>query len=258
VTEASIFSKESRVIEAAEETASQAGFSDNPLGGPYLELLAEYKKLFRQTRRLVKMSDRMQRDLNELNAELQEHREILSRMSYLDGLTGIANRRRFNECIEAEWRRALRSGRPLAMVLMDIDFFKQYNDNYGHSAGDECLVQVARALAESVKRPGDLAARYGGEEFAVLLPETGLSGAVTVAYEVQYNIQGLSLLHEFSPIAEAVTVSMGVASMVPEAGRAYQELLDAADRQLYAAKEAGRNQIKGRTREYDTGDSGIL
>jgi len=251
VSESSIFSKETRVIEAAEATATRPDFSDNPLLQPYLDLLGEYKKLFRQTRRLVKMSDRMQRDLNELNAELQSHKEILSKMSYMDGLTGIANRRRFNECIESEWKRLMRSGKRLSVILLDLDFFKQYNDHYGHSAGDTCLTQVARALAGTLKRPCDLAARYGGEEFVVLLPETDLAGAITVAYETQYNIQELALVHEYSPVAPVITVSMGVTAMVPDAERTYLDLINAADQQLYEAKEAGRNQIKGRTTEND-------
>ena len=251
MTEASIFSKETQVIEDADATAGNADYADNPLLQPYLDLLGEYKKLFRQTRRLVKMSDRMQRDLNELNTELQKHKEILSQMSYVDGLTGIANRRKFNEVIETEWKRLRRSSQPLALILFDLDYFKQYNDNYGHSAGDECLVQVARALAQTVKRPGDLAARYGGEEFAVLLPETDLSGAINVAYEAHSNIQALALEHEYSPIAPIVTVSVGTAAMVPEGSCPYQELVETADQQLYAAKEAGRNQIKGRMSEHD-------
>jgi len=251
VTEASIFSRETQVIADADATAENAGYADNPILSPYLDLLGEYKKLFRQTRRLVKMSDRMQRDLNELNGELQKHKEILSQMSYVDGLTNIANRRRFNELIETEWKRHRRGSQPLALILLDLDYFKQYNDNYGHSAGDECLVQVARALAQTVKRPGDLAARYGGEEFAVLLPETDLSGAINVAYEAHSNIQALALEHEYSPIAPIVTVSVGTAAMVPEGSCPYQELVETADQQLYAANEAGRNQIKGRMSEHD-------
>ncbi|MFO7932144.1 MAG: diguanylate cyclase [Desulfosalsimonas sp.] len=245
VSEDSIFSREDRVIENAEAVAGSAEFSGNPLLQPYQELLGEYKKLFRQTRRLVKMSDRMQKNLNELNEELEANKEILSRMSYVDGLTQIANRRRFNEYIEAEWKRGLRNGSPLAMVLLDLDHFKPYNDNYGHSAGDMCLVEVAGVLSGTVKRPGDLVARYGGEEFAILLPETDVSGAITVASEARFNVEAAGLVHEYSTIAGVVTVSIGVAAMLPDRARYYQELVDAADQQLYAAKEAGRNQVKG-------------
>ncbi|MFW5931202.1 MAG: GGDEF domain-containing protein, partial [Desulfosalsimonas sp.] len=243
--------KEEKTIEEAEAVLNSPEFKQNPLLQPYHDLLGEYKKLFRQTRRLVKMSDRMQRDLNELNAELQKHKEILSQMSYVDGLTGIANRRKFNEVIEAEWKRAARSGTPLALIILDLDFFKPYNDNYGHSAGDECLVQVARGLSDAVNRPGDLAARYGGEEFAVLLPETDISGAINVACTIQDNIEALGLVHGFSPVSAVVTASIGAAAMVPDMGFSYNELVEAADQQLYAAKQEGRNRVKGRVAEYD-------
>ena len=244
MTEESIFSRETRVIENAETVAGNKELSENPLLKPYQDLLGEYKKLFRQTRRLVKMSDRMQSDLNELNKELQEHREILAKMSYVDGLTAIANRRHFNEALESEWKRAVRNSSPLALILLDLDCFKQYNDNYGHCAGDNCLVEVARTLGAAVKRPCDLVARYGGEEFAILLPETDGKGAVSVACRAQYNVCELALVHEYSLVAPFVTVSMGVAAMVPDNTDSYQALLDDADQQLYAAKEAGRNQIK--------------
>ena len=244
MTEESIFSKETRVIEAAEATAASRAFSDSDLLSAYQDLLAEYKKLFRQTRRLVKMSDRMQGNLNDLNEELQEHKKILSQMSYMDGLTAIANRRRFNECIDTEWRRAVRSGRPLALILLDLDYFKPYNDHYGHIAGDQCLVQVAGALSSSVNRPSDLVARYGGEEFAILLPETDGSGAMNVACQARDNISALGLIHEYSPVSPIVTVSIGIAVMEPDPEQCCQALVEAADQKLYAAKAAGRNKIK--------------
>lgn len=258
MTDESIFDRETRVIEKAEILASKDQFFGNPLQQAYLELLTEYKKLFRQTRRLVKMSDRMQKKLNELNTDLQEHKEILSRMSYVDGLTTIANRRRFDECIAYEWKRDKRDSRPLALLLLDLDFFKQYNDHYGHSAGDECLIKVAQALDKSVNRAGDLVARYGGEEFAILLPETELSGALQVATKVQSNIRKLAIGHEYSSIAPVVTVSIGVAVMVPNAYCRFQELIEAADRQLYAAKESGRNQIKGKVISNDESHPEVL
>ncbi len=245
MNEESIFSKEEKIIEQAESILNSSDFTGNPLLQPYHDLVAEYRKLFRQTRRLVKMSDRMQKDLNELNTELQKHKEILSQMSYVDGLTGIANRRKFNEAIAVEWKKAARNGTLMALIILDLDFFKPYNDNYGHSAGDECLVQVARALSEAVKRPGDLAARYGGEEFAVLLPETDISGAVNVACRIRENIEALGLEHGFSPVSAVLTASMGAAAMVPDKGLSYNELVEAADQQLYAAKEEGRNRVKG-------------
>lgn len=252
--EESIFLRETKVIDEAESLLGTKNSAGNPLARPYSDLLTEYKKLFRQTQRLVKMSDRMQKNLNELNAELQSHKEILSKMSYIDGLTSIANRRCFNERLETEWNRALRTSRPLALILLDLDYFKQFNDHYGHAEGDACLIQVAGALGRAVKRPGDLAARYGGEEFVILLPETTSTGAITVASDVQSRIGELAIAHQCSDIAPVVTVSIGVAVMFPEKIDRHQDLIEAADRQLYAAKKAGRNQIKEKVVGNDASD----
>ncbi len=258
MSEESIFSRETKVIDQAESIAAKTESSENPLLQPYLDLLKEYRKLFRQTQRVVKMSDRMQQSLNELNADLQSHKEILSRMSYVDGLTSIANRRRFNECIEAEWNRDQRTGNPLALMILDLDHFKQFNDHYGHVAGDDCLVKCAQVMAQSIKRPADLAARYGGEEFAILLPETELSGALQVASNVQTGISDLAVKHEYSPTSSIVTVSIGVAVMVPSPHSTCQDLIEAADDRLYAAKAAGRNQIKGKVVSNGASNSEIL
>ncbi len=239
-----LFSREHKTIEEAEQLLQSRDFSGNPLYEPFYELLESYKKLFRQTKRLVKMGDRMQSDLNELNSELQSHKEKLAQMSYVDALTSIANRRHFNEYLEAEWNRAVRRGSPLGLIILDIDFFKQYNDNYGHSAGDECLVLVARALSKYIKRSADLVSRYGGEEFAVILPETDFSGAKSIAEQIQTSIRDLGIVHEYSRIAPHITVSIGVASCVPAEKDSHMDLVEAADKQLYAAKEAGRNQFR--------------
>ncbi|MCF8106477.1 MAG: GGDEF domain-containing protein [Desulfohalobiaceae bacterium] len=258
MSEKSIFSRETKVIDEAESLAARAEFSGNSLLQPYLDLLKEYRKLFRQTQRVVKMSDRMQQSLNELNADLHDHKEILSKMSYVDGLTAIANRRRFNECIETEWNRDQRTKNPLALMILDLDHFKQFNDNYGHGAGDDCLIKCAQVMVQSIKRPADLAARYGGEEFAILLPETELSGAMQVASDVQAGISDLAIKHEYSPTSSIVTVSIGVAVMVPSPHSTYQELIEAADAQLYAAKNAGRNQIKGMVGSNGQSNSEVL
>ncbi len=179
-------------------------------------------------------------------------------MSYVDGLTSIANRRRFDECIEAEWKRNLREGLPLALIILDLDYFKQFNDHYGHGAGDECLIQVAQALAHSVKRPSDLVARYGGEEFVVLLPGTDFSGAMRVASRIQEKIHHLGIRHEYSGVSQFVTVSIGLAIMTPETTRTPQELNHEADKQLYTAKQAGRNQIKGKVVSNNASNPKIL
>lgn len=175
--------------------------------------------------------------------ELKRRGDVLESLSYLDGLTGIPNRRRFDASLEIEWRRALRNNRPVSLILVDIDWFKSYNDAYGHIAGDICLTQVARMLAGQVKRPSDLVARLGGEEFGVLLPETGEEGAHNMAAAMLRAVSDMDVVHEGSDLGK-VTVSLGVATCVPWEGLSLLQLLSVADQMLYAAKGAGRNQVK--------------
>jgi two-component system chemotaxis family response regulator WspR len=181
--------------------------------------------------------------LEQLKRELEERNLELARLSTVDGLTGIANRRSFDTTLDREWRRALREKGELSLILTDIDFFKRYNDSYGHPAGDECLRQVARCLAESIRRPTDLAARYGGEEFALLLPGTNLAGAATLAETVRERVAALGLEHRGSDVAPHVTLSLGIASCHPGQGHQQEELIRLADQALYAAKRGGRNQF---------------
>lgn len=169
--------------------------------------------------------------------------EQLRTLSLRDGLTGISNRRCFDEALEKEWRRELRQKEPLSLIMLDIDFFKRYNDHYGHQAGDTCLKTVAACLAASVQRPGDLVARYGGEEFVVLLPETSLQHAEQVAEQIRQNVLSLAVPHQASDAAQIVTISLGVAGLVPQAGFSSQQLLKMADQALYAAKAGGRNRV---------------
>ncbi len=188
--------------------------------------------------------DAAYRKLEELKKELEEKNVELERLSSLDGLTGIANRRIFDEFTKKEWGRAAREDQSLSLILIDIDHFKPYNDNYGHQGGDDCLRQVAQKLASSVKRPTDLVARYGGEEFAVVMPGTDLEGAKSIAASLCEGISSMSLPHAHSSTADCVTISLGVASMTPSAGGKPQELIEKADEALYKAKESGRNQFQ--------------
>jgi diguanylate cyclase (GGDEF)-like protein len=176
-------------------------------------------------------------------AELKRHRDILESLTLRDGLTNIANRRCFDEFLDQEWRRASRSGRPLSLIMIDIDFFKLYNDNYGHSAGDECLKRVAVALCAACKRPEDLVARYGGEEFACILPETYIKGALYVANCLQESINSQRIPHAFSSAADYVTISIGCATINPSPKTSPGFLIETADRLLYESKKKGRNQI---------------
>lgn len=167
----------------------------------------------------------------------------LRRLSSVDGLTGIANRRHFDESLEREWRRTNRTGSDLGLLLCDVDLFKRFNDRFGHQAGDDCLRLVARGLADTLDRGGDLAARYGGEEFAVILPDTSLGGAIFVAERLRQAVAALRIAHPDSPHG-VVTLSIGAASIPASRDTPCQHLLRQADEALYRAKHAGRNRVQ--------------
>jgi diguanylate cyclase (GGDEF)-like protein len=176
---------------------------------------------------------------------LKAHSDLLRQWVYLDGLTGVRNRRCFDERLASEWARAQRNGSAISVVLLDVDFFKRYNDRYGHQAGDDCLRRVAACLRQSLKRPADLVARYGGEEFVCLLPETPLPGALDFARHLGQSVAALGLPHEDSAVAGVVTVSLGVGTKSSNGTGTAQALLREADAQLYIAKSRGRNQACG-------------
>lgn len=177
------------------------------------------------------------------SAERQRLNLELERLAQQDSLTGLANRRHFDHSLAREWERLRRENRSMAVLFIDVDFFKPYNDTYGHAAGDDCLERVGKALATAARRPGDLVARYGGEEFVVLLPGTELAGAREVAERILQEVDALALPHAGSQVASHVTVSIGVAVRLPSAGEPPQVLLDAADKAVYAAKRAGRHRV---------------
>lgn len=174
---------------------------------------------------------------------LQEQALELKKLSAFDSLTGLANRRSLDDMLDREFRRASRASLPIAVVMIDIDLFKPFNDAYGHPAGDRCLVDVARTMQGLVNRPGDLVARYGGEEFIVVLPETDLDGAVAVARELRTGVHQLGIAHSSSSHDAVVTISQGVAAVVPSRTDIFEGLIAKADVALYAAKRAGRNRI---------------
>ncbi|MFA7553489.1 MAG: diguanylate cyclase [Spongiibacteraceae bacterium] len=181
--------------------------------------------------------------VNRRTDELSRANHELDRLSRIDFLTDVANRRYFEESLEREWSRASRGKHPVSLLMIDVDFFKKYNDQYGHIDGDSCLQQVANALLNSGKRPADLVARFGGEEFVMLLPETD-EGAELLAERCRQRVEELRLLHEQSEVGPYVTVSIGGATMVPNDGKSSRALLKAADDALYQAKSDGRNRVK--------------
>lgn len=187
------------------------------------------------------------KQLEEAYQELERVKNQLEMMSRKDGLTGIANRSYFEETLDREWKASARNGEVFSLVMFDIDFFKQYNDTYGHLAGDECLRQVAQTAAANVLRPRDIVARYGGEEFAVVLPDTPLEGALKVAERLRQATLNLKIPHANSRVAlpePVVTISLGVASMVADADIPPSEVVAQADRGLYLAKSQGRNCVR--------------
>ncbi len=176
--------------------------------------------------------------------KLERANAELSRQSTVDGLTGLANRRHFDERMAAEWRMAQREGKPLALVFLDVDHFKLYNDHYGHQAGDVCLQRVAQCMMASVHRAHDLCARYGGEEYMALLPDTTLADALVVAERIRSEVAALQLPHADSPTAPYVTISLGVSAGLPAAYDGPQALIELADQALYRAKSGGRNRVE--------------
>ena len=176
--------------------------------------------------------------------ELKHYRDLLESQAATDGLTGIPNRRHFDQALEREWRSAVRRKSCLSLVLIDIDYFKVYNDHYGHLRGDECLRTVGQALVGGARRPSEIVARYGGEEFACVLPDTDVGGAAHVAGELLERVRALQLPHAGSKVADHITLSLGVASMAPALGELPAQLIERADVQLYKAKERGRNQVQ--------------
>lgn len=192
----------------------------------------QHRKVFLQSILL----EREKQELERANVSLRE-------LSYEDGLTGIANRRFLDERLREEWGRALRHRYPVTLLMLDVDHFKAYNDSEGHQAGDRVLQRLGGLLEGMAQRPGDLAARYGGEEFVVVLPGTAGDDGRAMAERIRRRVMDLRIPHPASPVAEVVTVSVGVASTVPSSGSSARDFLAAVDRALYTAKEAGRNRV---------------
>ncbi|MDP3481225.1 MAG: diguanylate cyclase [Desulfoprunum sp.] len=205
--------------------------------GIFLEMYSQKRLLEQKTREL----DAKILELEELQRKLEESNKKLQHLSSVDGLTGLFNRRHFDDIFLAEWKSAVRRKKPMSVIIIDIDNFKAYNDSYGHIAGDICLQQVAKGLLSALHRPIDLVCRYGGEEFTVILPDTDVTGAELVANRMRERIKGLQIQHSSSSTGGYVTISSGISTMSPEHGQSCTVLLDAADKALYRAKAEGRD-----------------
>jgi diguanylate cyclase (GGDEF)-like protein/PAS domain S-box-containing protein len=203
---------------------------------PFLGLTGELIGIVEQFKNIAERK-RYEDALHKANTELQK-------LATIDALTQLSNRRIFDQQLKTEWKRLRREKAPLSLILCDVDFFKQYNDYYGHQAGDECLKDIAACMNSCIHRPSDLLARYGGEEFVVLLPHTTREGAITIAETIRKKVYALGREHARSDVSESVTISLGVASVVPPLdGQATDSLLKQADEALYASKAAGRNRV---------------
>lgn len=181
--------------------------------------------------------------LHSLCEELSIANKELKDLAYIDPLTQVTNRRRFEEYLQQQWQQLWEAKRSLSLIICDVDFFKRYNDTHGHQEGDRCLRSVADAIQQSARRPADMVARYGGEEFAVILPKTPAAGAIEVAKNIQGIVRRLCLPHAASPVSSYVTLSLGIASLIPTSNMQYETLIEQADCALYEAKKAGRHRF---------------
>lgn len=211
-----------------------------------LMLRQQKQQLTEQNNRLqdeIEKREKAELALKLMNQELQQLNQSLYHLANLDGLTQVANRRRFDDYFEREWLRMRRERLPIALILCDVDYFKPYNDAYGHQAGDDCLRVIARAINRAVRRPADLVARYGGEEFAILLPNTEEKGAMDVAGKIRESVEECQISHAQSEVGDRVTLSMGLTSLIPTIEISPDVVIATADRALYEAKNRGRNRI---------------
>ncbi|MDJ0680886.1 MAG: diguanylate cyclase [Xenococcaceae cyanobacterium MO_167.B52] len=203
------------------------------------------EKLETKNRELERINLQLQQEIYSRSAaesELAKINQKLQTLATVDSLTQLANRYHFENFLAQEWKRMRREKSPIGIILCDIDYFKLYNDNFGHQAGDICLQKVAQGISSQIRRPADLVARYGGEEFVVILPNTDSKGALKVANNIRQAVQALKLDHPYSQTSDLVTISLGVSSTIPNSDKSTAELLTIADQALYEAKKRGRNQ----------------
>jgi two-component system chemotaxis family response regulator WspR len=232
--------KEDPLIKSA---AFAAGANDYLVKLPdNIELVARIRYHSRSYMTLLQR-DEAYRALRVSQQQLLDTNLVLQRLMNSDGLTGLSNRRHFDEYLELEWRRAMREQGQLSLMMIDVDYFKAYNDSFGHLEGDEALRQVAKAIRASSSRPSDLPARYGGEEFALVLPNTSPGGARLLAEKLRQTIAGLTIPHNAPVEGSVLTVSIGLSTVVPQVGSHSRQLIQSADQGLYAAKHNGRNQV---------------
>jgi diguanylate cyclase (GGDEF)-like protein/hemerythrin-like metal-binding protein len=230
-------------VSAAEAYANAAAPTDQATAALLHALRNLYHVLSEQNHDLAAANALLEERVAERTKEWEQVNQHLKNISRIDGLLEIANRGHFNERLTEEWRRAVREQQSLGLLMIDVDYFKRFNDTYGHQAGDRCLQAIAQAAKSALHRPGDLLARYGGEELVIMLPNTELEGAKLIALNVLSKIEALQIPHSESDAAPYVTVSIGCAALVPERLSNPNQLISAADHLLYSAKASGRNRV---------------
>lgn len=207
------------------------------------ELQARLHSLLRLQEEIARRKEK-ENELNKMTQQLKIANEVLQDLATTDPLTNINNRSFFDRNLELEWKRSLREKEPLSLLMLDIDYFKPYNDNYGHQAGDLCLIRVVEAIHSQLKRSADILSRYGGEEFTVILPNTDSQGAYNLGEKIRKEVENLNITHHASPIKPVVTISIGMSTLIPNLDISQEQLFKQADDALYLAKRFGRNQCR--------------
>lgn len=238
-----------------EITVSETRIAGKPYFTGIIRDISDRKEYENAMNDMMRELAQAKRDLEAANSQLQNHNKTLTQLSEHDALTGLANRRFLMKTFSREWFRHQRNKQPISVILLDIDFFKNFNDSYGHQAGDDCLKQIAAVLLQNIARPADFIARYGGEEFIAVLPETELEGACHLAEKMRHAVEKLYIIHDGSEIAKHVTISGGVASIFPDTNNTCELLIKQADEALYDAKHSGRNCIRRYIQHTGTVDS---
>lgn len=210
-------------------------------------IISELEREHGNSLALIIETESQKYELEELKKNLESMTEELKRLSMIDGLTNLANRRHFDNFLELAWRGAIREGQTLSVLMIDVDHFKRYNDHYGHQQGDACLQQIAKALSQFGRRATDLVARYGGEEFVIILSNTSQFHLLRIAEKVRKKIEARNIVYDFSDVADRVTISIGASICIPSRSTSPKALIEAADHALYQAKRGGRNRVQFQT-----------
>lgn len=246
--------KQQEILKNSVEVLNQHTNDSDLLWASLSKLTQGYRELLKRADRQDELTTMQRQELNELTEKKNLLVEEIDFLGQTDGLTGVSNYRQFREVLDREWQCAIRRQSALSLIMIDIDFFRNYNDNYGHVAGDVCLKRVSALVADVFKRPSDLTARYGGDKLVCVAPETDHGGARIVANNLLSGVQNLDIPHSSSRVSEVVTISLGVATTIPTKAVKPYELAEASEALVQKAKQAGRNQVQASELPQRSGD----